>query len=59
MKSKLAEYAEEQLVEAAKRLTREQRLVAFIEHSRRVGEFFRAGRQLRDSSKQMMPVDQL
>ena len=49
MKSKLAQYAEQQLIETAKRLTREQRLAAFIEHNRRVNAFFQAGKRLRDS----------
>jgi len=51
MESKLAQYAEQQLIEAAKRMTREERLVAFMEHSRRVYELYHAGQQLRDSSK--------
>jgi hypothetical protein len=51
MESKLAHYAEQQLIEAAKRMTREERLAAFIEHSRTMNKLFNAGRQLRDSSK--------
>jgi hypothetical protein len=47
MESKLAQYAEQQLIEAAKRMTREQRLAAFIEHNKRVHELFRLGEQLR------------
>jgi hypothetical protein len=53
MESKLAHYAEQQLIEAAKRMSREQRLAAFIEHSRRVTELFNAGRRLRDSKKRV------
>ncbi len=49
MESKLAQYAEQQLIEAAKRLTHEQRLAAFVEHSRRVNELFFIGQQLRVS----------
>jgi len=51
MESKLGQYAEEQLIEAAKRMTREQRLAAFIEHSRKVDQLFRSGKELRDSAK--------
>jgi hypothetical protein len=53
VESKLAQYAEQQLIEAAKRMTREERLAAFIEHSRRVNELFHAGQQLRDSDKRI------
>ena len=53
MESKLAQYAEEQLIEAAKRMTREERLAAFIEHSRRLNELFRAGQELRESKKRI------
>jgi hypothetical protein len=48
MESKLAEYAEQQLIEAAKRMTREQRLRAFIEHSKRMVQLQRAGKAVRD-----------
>lgn len=34
-------------------MTPEQRLTAFIEHSRRVGELFEAGRLLRESEKKV------
>ena len=36
MESKLAQYAEQQLIEAAKRMTPEQRLRAYLEHSKRM-----------------------
>jgi hypothetical protein len=52
MESKLAQYAEQQLIETARRLTREQRLAAFIEHNRRVNAFYQAGKRLRDSNSQ-------
>jgi hypothetical protein len=48
MESKLAEYAEQQLIEAAKRMTPEQRLRAFIEQSKRMVQLQRAGKALRD-----------
>ena len=43
MKSKLADVAEQQLIEAAKLMTHEQRLRAFIELSKRMIELQRAG----------------
>jgi hypothetical protein len=46
MKSKLAEAAEQQLIEDAKRMTREQRLRAFIKLSKHMIELQRAGRNL-------------
>lgn len=49
MKSKLAEAAEQQLIDAAKRMTREQRLRAFILHSKRMVQLQRAGKELRAS----------
>jgi hypothetical protein len=48
MKSKLAEAAEQQLIEAAKRMTHEQRLRAFIELSRRMVELQQAGKVLQN-----------
>jgi hypothetical protein len=50
MESKLADYAEQQLIEAAKRMTHEQRLRAFIEHSKRMVRLQRAGKALRNES---------
>jgi hypothetical protein len=52
MESKLAQYAEQRQIETAKGMTREQRLTAFIEHTRRVTALFHAGQQLRDAKKQ-------
>jgi len=50
MESKLANYAEQQLIEAARRMTREQRLRAFMEHSKRMVQLQRAGKAARDES---------
>jgi hypothetical protein len=47
MESKLAEYAEQQLIEAAKRMTSEQRLRAYLEHSKRMSSLQRAGKAMR------------
>jgi len=47
MESKLAQYAEQQLIEAAKRMTPEQRLRAYLEHSRRMSSLQRAGKAMR------------
>jgi hypothetical protein len=47
MKSKLANAAEQQLIDAAKRMTPAQRLRAFIEHSRRMVQLQQAGKELR------------
>jgi hypothetical protein len=47
MKSALADYAEQQLIEAARKLTPEQRLVAYMEQYRLVAELYFAGVQLR------------
>ena len=48
MKSKLADAAEQQLIEASRRMTREQRLLAFIELSKRMVELQGAGKALRN-----------
>jgi hypothetical protein len=50
MESKLANYAEQQLIEAARRMTREQRLRAFMEHSKRMVQLQRAGKAVRDEA---------
>lgn len=47
MESKLAKYAQETLIEAARELTAEQRLAAFAEHSRLMTQLYLAGEQLR------------
>jgi len=51
MESKLAQYAEQQLIEAAKRMTPEQRLAAFIAHTRRINELYLAGERLREEKR--------
>ena len=48
MESELAKYAARELMEAAKRMTQQQRLDAYIEHCRNVHRFYAAGRQVRD-----------
>jgi hypothetical protein len=50
MESKLAQYAEQQLIEAAKRMTHVQRLRAFMEHSKRMVQLQRAGKAMRTES---------
>jgi hypothetical protein len=45
MESKLADYAEQQLIEAAKRMTHQQRLRAFMEHSKRMVQLRALGRR--------------
>jgi hypothetical protein len=50
MDSRLAEQAEQALVEAAQRLTPEQRLAAFVAHARLVDVLRRAGEQIRHSA---------
>jgi hypothetical protein len=47
MRSKLAEYLKQSLLESNQRLTPEQRLEAFLVHSRLVMELHRAGREAR------------
>lgn len=49
MDSKLAHHAEQQLIEAARRLTPAQRLTAFVEHCRLVQELHRSASQVRES----------
>lgn len=49
--SKLAQYAEQQLIEAAKRMTPEQRLAAYIAHCEQVYAFYREGQQVRDEHR--------
>jgi hypothetical protein len=50
MESRLAQQAEQALIEAAQRLTPEQRLAAFVAHCRLVDTLHRAGDQARDSA---------
>jgi hypothetical protein len=49
MESRLAHQAEQTLVEAAQRLTPEQRLAAFVAHCRLVTALHRAGEEARKS----------
>lgn len=49
MKSRLAQRSEQALIEAAQRLTPEQRLAAFVTHCRLVNALQRAGEQARKS----------
>jgi hypothetical protein len=49
MKSEVADYAEQKLIEAASKLTHEQRLAAFVEHCRQIAELHRAGQELRQA----------
>jgi hypothetical protein len=51
MESELAKYAARELIEAAKRMTPQQRLDAYIEHCRQVHQFYVAGRQVRDEAR--------
>jgi hypothetical protein len=52
MKSKLAEAAEKALVEATQRLSPEQRVNAFLTHSRLVMQLYEAGRKMRTARLQ-------
>jgi hypothetical protein len=47
MESKLAQIAERQLIDAARRQSPTQRLAAFVEHSRLVQQLYREGIKLR------------
>ncbi len=49
MESKLADHAEQQLIEAARRLSPAQRLTAFVEHCRLVQALHRSANQVRES----------
>ena len=51
MKSKLAEASKRELLEADQRLTPEERLEAFLEHSQLMVELYDAGQKLRDSER--------
>lgn len=57
MESELAKLAEQRLIEAARRMTREQRLAAYVEHYRRVYQLYAAGERLRAAavSKETKP----
>jgi hypothetical protein len=51
MKSQVAAYAEQQLIEDARRMTREQRLIAFMEHCRAMEELRAAGERTRELAR--------
>lgn len=51
MKSQLAEQARRELLEAEQKLTREERLEAYVEHSRLMVELHDAGKKLRDAER--------
>lgn len=55
MESKLAQYAEQQLVESARRLSPEQRLVAFVAHCQAVNALYRAATQAREATDTAKP----
>jgi hypothetical protein len=57
MESKLANYAEQRLIEAAKRMTPEQRLRAFMEHSKRMVQLQRARKAMRDDPAAVVNPD--
>jgi hypothetical protein len=52
MESKLAQEAKEALIAATQRLSAEERLNAFLAHSRLTVALFQAGEQLRSESRQ-------
>jgi hypothetical protein len=52
MESKLAREAKEALIAATQRLTPEERLNAFLAHSRLMVALFQAGQQIRSESRQ-------
>jgi hypothetical protein len=52
MESKLAREAKEALIAATQRLTPEERLDAFLAHSRLMVALFKAGQQIRSASRQ-------
>lgn len=55
MESKLANHAEQMLLEAMQRLTPEERLNAFLTHCRLMMELYHAGRQMR-AAQQRKPA---
>lgn len=55
MKSKVAQQAREDLLGTMRSLTPEQRLEAFLRHSRLVTKLYRAGRQLRTEPGRSRP----
>jgi hypothetical protein len=53
MESEVAKYAARELIEAAKRMSPQQRLDAYIEHCRQVHRFYEAGREVRDEKRRV------
>jgi hypothetical protein len=51
MESETAKYAARELIEAAKRMSPQQRLDAYIEHCRQVHCFYAAGEEVRDEKR--------
>ena len=51
MRSRVAEQARRELLEADQRLTPEERLEAYVEHSQLMVELYDAGKKLRDSPR--------
>jgi hypothetical protein len=51
MESEVAKYAARELIEAAKRMSPQQRLDAYIEHCRQVHRFYEAGQEVRDEER--------
>ena len=47
MRSKVAQHASRELIEAARKLTHEQRLAAFFEHNRLIAQLYLVGQQQR------------
>jgi hypothetical protein len=59
MYSQLASDAEQQLIDAARRLTPAQRLAAFVEHNRHVHQLYRAGEQWRATTGADTPASKV
>jgi vacuolar-type H+-ATPase subunit B/Vma2 len=59
MKSDVAKQAERELVQATQRLTPEERVNAFLTHSRLMAELFEAGKKQRDHANALQSVNQL
>jgi hypothetical protein len=55
MKSKLAEEAEQALIEATQKLSPEERLNAFLEHCQLVMELYEAGKKIRAADLRQPP----
>ena len=51
MKSKLAEKSRADLVEAHKRMTKAERLQAFVNHSTELAKIFHAGKKSREQKR--------